>query len=91
MSGNCDRITVTIARVHDDPLDVLGKDADRFMKAFDVTPRGNWEPHEESIPKKQSVLRVLEDGGVAQRRDGAVDLLGGVRGVVGHRFRTLAA
>jgi hypothetical protein len=41
---------------------VLGKDADRFMKAFDVTPRGNWEPHEESIPKKQSVLRVLEDG-----------------------------
>src|SRR5688572_11432508 len=22
--------------------DVLGKDADRFMKAFDVTPRGNW-------------------------------------------------
>jgi len=43
-------------------LDVLGKDADRFMKAFDVTPRGNWEPHEESIPKKQSVLRVVEDG-----------------------------
>ncbi len=42
--------------------DVLGKDADRFMKAFDVTPRGNWEPHEESIPKKQSVLRVVEDG-----------------------------
>jgi len=45
--------------------DVLGKDADRFMKAFDVTPRGNWEPHEESIPKKQSVLRVVEDGDFA--------------------------
>jgi uncharacterized protein YyaL (SSP411 family) len=43
-------------------LDVLGTDADRFMKAFDVTPRGNWEPHEESIPKKQSVLHVVEDG-----------------------------
>jgi len=45
--------------------EVLGKDADRFMKAFDVTPRGNWEPHEESIPKKQSVLRVVEDGDFA--------------------------
>ena len=43
-------------------VDVLGKDADRFMKAFDVTPGGNWEPHEESIPKKQSVLHVAEDG-----------------------------
>ncbi|MBV8878657.1 MAG: thioredoxin domain-containing protein [Planctomycetaceae bacterium] len=43
-------------------VDVLGKDADRFMKAFDVTPRGNWEPHEESLPKKQSVLHVVEDG-----------------------------
>jgi uncharacterized protein YyaL (SSP411 family) len=43
-------------------VDVLGKDADRFMKAFDVTPRGNWEPHEESIPKHQSVLHVVEDG-----------------------------
>jgi uncharacterized protein len=43
-------------------VDVLGKDADRFMKAFDVTPRGNWDPFEESIPKKQSVLHVVEDG-----------------------------
>jgi len=43
-------------------VEVLGKDADRFMKAFDVTPRGNWEPHEESIPKKQSVLHIVEDG-----------------------------
>jgi uncharacterized protein YyaL (SSP411 family) len=43
-------------------VEVLGKDADRFMKAFDVTPRGNWEPHEESIPKNQSVLHVVEDG-----------------------------
>jgi uncharacterized protein YyaL (SSP411 family) len=46
-------------------VDVLGKDADRFMKAFDVTPRGNWEPHEESIPKKQSVLHVVEEGDFA--------------------------
>ncbi|HZE99986.1 MAG TPA: thioredoxin domain-containing protein [Planctomycetota bacterium] len=43
-------------------VEVLGKDADRFMKAFDVTPRGNWEPHEESIPKNQSVLHIVEDG-----------------------------
>jgi hypothetical protein len=43
-------------------VEVLGKDADRFMKAFDVTPGGNWEPHEESIPKKQSVLHIVEDG-----------------------------
>jgi uncharacterized protein YyaL (SSP411 family) len=42
--------------------EVLGPDADGFMKAFDVTPRGNWEPFEESIPKKQSVLHVVEDG-----------------------------
>jgi len=46
-------------------VDVLGKDAERFMKAFDVTPRGNWEPHEESIPKKQSVLHVVEEGDFA--------------------------
>ncbi len=46
-------------------VDVLGKDADRFMKAFDVTPGGNWEPHEESIPKKQSVLHVAQDGDFA--------------------------
>jgi uncharacterized protein YyaL (SSP411 family) len=45
--------------------EVLGKDADRFMKAFDVTPRGNWDPFEESIPKKQSVLHVAEDGDFA--------------------------
>ncbi len=43
-------------------VEALGPDADRFMKAFDVTPRGNWEPHEESIPKNQSVLHVVEDG-----------------------------
>src|SRR4029079_4324709 len=43
-------------------VDVLGKDDGRFMKGFDVTPGGNWEPHEESIPKKQSVLHVAEDG-----------------------------
>jgi len=43
-------------------VEVLGPDADRFMKAFDVTPGGNWEPHEESIPKKQSVLHVVLDG-----------------------------
>jgi hypothetical protein len=43
--------------------EVLGeKDAERFMKAFDVTPQGNWEPFEESIPKNQSVLRVVQDG-----------------------------
>ncbi|HLY07872.1 MAG TPA: thioredoxin domain-containing protein [Planctomycetota bacterium] len=47
-------------------VDVLGKDADRFMKAFDVTPGGNWEPHEESIPKKQSVLHVAQDGDFAE-------------------------
>jgi uncharacterized protein YyaL (SSP411 family) len=29
-------------------------------------PRGNWEPHEESIPKKQSVLHVVEDGDFAE-------------------------
>jgi uncharacterized protein YyaL (SSP411 family) len=52
-------------------VDVLGKDADRFMKAFDVTPRGNWEPHEESIPKKQSVLRVVEPVDPAQGGDGS--------------------
>src|ERR1041384_2303091 len=46
-------------------VDVLGKDADRFMKAFDVTPRGNWDPFEESIPKKQSVLLIVEDGDFA--------------------------
>jgi uncharacterized protein YyaL (SSP411 family) len=42
--------------------DVLGPDADLFMGAFDVTPEGNWEPHEESIPKKQSVLHVVKEG-----------------------------
>jgi uncharacterized protein YyaL (SSP411 family) len=48
--------------------DVLGKDGDRFMKAFDVTPRGNWDPFEESIPKKQSVLHVVEDGDFAESK-----------------------
>ena len=28
-------------------------------------PRGNWDPHEESIPKKQSVLHVAGDGDFA--------------------------
>ncbi|HXG61914.1 MAG TPA: thioredoxin domain-containing protein [Planctomycetota bacterium] len=42
---------------------VLGeKDAERFCRAFDVTPEGNWEPFEESIPRHQSVLRLVEDG-----------------------------
>ncbi|MFN3485289.1 MAG: thioredoxin domain-containing protein, partial [Planctomycetota bacterium] len=42
---------------------VLGeKDAERFCRAFDVTPEGNWEPFEESIPRHQSVLRLLEEG-----------------------------
>ncbi len=41
---------------------VLGKeDAARFGRAFDVTPKGNWEPHEPEIPKHQSVLRKLGD------------------------------
>ncbi len=40
-------------------LEVLGeRDAARFMEAYDVTPAGNWEPHEESLPKGQSVLRL---------------------------------
>jgi hypothetical protein len=45
--------------------EVLGADADAFMKAFDVTDEGNWEPHEPEIPKRQSVLRVLADGDFA--------------------------
>ncbi len=44
--------------------EVLGEqDAARFMKAFDVTPAGNWDPHEENIPKHQSVLRVMDPEG----------------------------
>ena len=40
-------------------VEVLGeKDAERFMKAYDVTKEGNWDPHEESLPKHQSVLRL---------------------------------
>jgi hypothetical protein len=42
--------------------EVLGADADAFMKAFDVTDKGNWEPHEESLPKHKSVLRVAVEG-----------------------------
>ncbi len=38
--------------------EVLAGDAERFMKAYDVTDGGNWEPHEPDLPKKQSVLRV---------------------------------
>ncbi|HLF94880.1 MAG TPA: thioredoxin domain-containing protein, partial [Planctomycetota bacterium] len=47
-------------------VEVLGeKDAEAFGKAFDVTPGGNWDPHEASIPKKQSVLRVAAAGDFA--------------------------
>jgi uncharacterized protein YyaL (SSP411 family) len=46
--------------------EVLGeKDAQTFGKAFDVTARGNWEPHEASIPKNQSVLHVVDEGDFA--------------------------
>jgi hypothetical protein len=46
--------------------EVLGdKDAERFGRAYDVTDEGNWDPHEESIPKHQSVLRVVADGDFA--------------------------
>ncbi len=38
-----------------------GKDAERFMKAYDVTEEGNWDPHEPDLPKRQSVLRVMGD------------------------------
>ncbi|HXX92206.1 MAG TPA: thioredoxin domain-containing protein, partial [Planctomycetota bacterium] len=38
------------------------RDAAAFGKAFDVTPEGNWEPFEESIPKHQSVLRIRGEG-----------------------------
>ncbi len=37
-------------------------DGARFCRAFGVTPDGNWDPHEESIPKGQSVLHVAEEG-----------------------------
>ncbi|HEX7902153.1 MAG TPA: thioredoxin domain-containing protein [Planctomycetota bacterium] len=42
--------------------DVLGPKADAFMKAFDVTDEGNWEPHEENLPKHKSVLHVAAEG-----------------------------
>lgn len=48
--------------------DVLGAKADAFMKAFDVTEKGNWEPHEEDLPKNKSVLRVLGDGDFAAEK-----------------------
>ncbi len=49
--------------------EVLGeKEAGRFMRAFDVTPEGNWDPHEPDLPKRQSVLRVLEDGDFAEAK-----------------------
>ena len=42
--------------------EILGeKDAERFMKAFDVTEKGNWEPHEPDLPRHQSVLRVVDE------------------------------
>jgi hypothetical protein len=49
--------------------EVLGeKEAARFMKAFDVTPEGNWEPHEPDLPRKQSVLRAIEEGDFAEAK-----------------------
>jgi uncharacterized protein YyaL (SSP411 family) len=48
--------------------EVLGDKAERFMKAFDVTDEGNWEPHEENLPKHQSVLRVVEEGDFAEEK-----------------------
>jgi uncharacterized protein YyaL (SSP411 family) len=49
--------------------EVLGEEeAAAFGKAFDVTKEGNWEPHEESIPKNQSVLRVSKDDDFAAQK-----------------------
>jgi hypothetical protein len=47
---------------------VLGADADAFMKAFDVTEKGNWEPHEENLPRNKSILRVAADGDFAAQK-----------------------
>jgi hypothetical protein len=49
--------------------EVLGdKDAERFMKAYDVTDGGNWDPHEPDLPKRQSVLRVVGEPDEALRK-----------------------
>jgi uncharacterized protein YyaL (SSP411 family) len=40
--------------------EVLGEAAPAFGKSFDVTEEGNWEPHEASIPRNQSVLHVAQ-------------------------------
>jgi len=48
---------------------VLGAaDAERFCRAFGVTPDGNWEPSEESLPRDRSVLHVVEEGDLARLR-----------------------
>jgi uncharacterized protein YyaL (SSP411 family) len=44
------------------------KDAERFMKAYDVTDGGNWDPHEPDLPKHQSVLRVVGEVDEALRK-----------------------
>ncbi len=48
--------------------DVLGAKADAFMKAYDVTEKGNWEPHEENLPRHKSVLRVMAEGDFAAEK-----------------------
>ena len=48
--------------------EVLGDKAEAFMKAFDVTDEGNWEPHEENLPKHKSVLRVMAEGDFAAEK-----------------------
>ncbi|MBI5211386.1 MAG: thioredoxin domain-containing protein [Elusimicrobia bacterium] len=41
-----------------------GPDAAVFCRLYDVTPEGNWEPHEKGLPRDRSILR---------RREGAED------------------
>jgi uncharacterized protein len=48
--------------------DVLGEKAEAFMKAYDVTDAGNWEPHEENLPKNKSVLHVAAEGDFAAEK-----------------------
>jgi hypothetical protein len=45
-----------------------GQDAERFMKAYDVTEGGNWDPHEPELPKRQSVLRAAGEADEALRK-----------------------
>jgi uncharacterized protein YyaL (SSP411 family) len=48
---------------------VLGpRDAERFCRAYGVTPEGNWEPLEESLPRGRSVLHVVEEGELTRLR-----------------------